>query len=92
MPQDRKVIPMPAHGESASAADRVRRLQAEARGLVNEHVSEFLSALKNMERVSKEIAVGGPLYPPGVVEIARRMADEMETKAQAVEAIMSRGS
>ena len=90
MPQDRKSIPKPAHGESASAADRVKRLQAEARGLVNEHVREFLAALENMERVSKEIAVGGPLYPPGVVEMARRMADEMATKAQAVEAIMTR--
>lgn len=74
----------------ASVSERIRRLQNEGRSLVCEHVRALETALGEVERLSKEIAGGGELYPPGVREIARRLTEDAETKAQALEAIMAR--
>lgn len=73
-----------------AVADRVRRLQAEARTLVLEHVRALEAALHDVERLSKEIAGGGELYPPGVRDIARRLTEDAEVKAQTLEAIMAK--
>ena len=71
-------------------ADRIRRLQAEARGLAREHILALESALVHVERLSTEIADGGDAYPVGVREIARRLAEDCEFKVQALEAIVRR--
>lgn len=85
-----KVAAVERTNEAAAVAERVRRLQAEARGLVGEHVRALEAALGEVERLSQEIAGGGELYPPGIREIARRLTEEAEMKAQALEAIMAR--
>lgn len=87
---DGKVAAVERVNEAQAVAERVRRLQAEARGLVSEHVRALESALAEVERLSAEIAGGGELYPPGVREIARRLTEEAEVRAQALEAIMAR--
>ena len=88
---DGKVAALERTNNGADAvAERVRRLQAEARGLVTEHVRTLEAALHDVERLSKEIATGGELYPPGVREIARRLTEDAEVKAQALEAIMAK--
>ncbi|HEY4028795.1 MAG TPA: hypothetical protein VGM25_00500 [Caulobacteraceae bacterium] len=70
--------------------ERVRRLQAEAEQLAREHIGVFTANLLQAQRLAEEIAVGGEAYPPGVREIARRMAEENQVKLQALEAIMAR--
>lgn len=87
---DGKVAALDRTNSNDAVAERVRRLQAEARGLVTEHVRTLEAALHDVERLSKEIATGGELYPPGVREIARRLTEDAEVKAQALEAIMAK--
>jgi hypothetical protein len=87
---DGKVVALDRTKPETAVAERVRRLQSEARGLVSEHVRALEAALNEVERLSAEIAGGGELYPPGVREIARRLTEDAEVKAQALEAIMAR--
>lgn len=71
-------------------ADRIRRLQNEARDLAREHILSLEAALVSVERLSCEIADGGEAYPVGVREIARRLAEDCELKVQSLEAIVRR--
>jgi DNA-binding ferritin-like protein len=73
-----------------TVAERVRALQAEAKGLAREHVLELEHLLLQVEKMSAEIAEGGDAYPAGVRDIARRLAEECEAKVQTLEAIVSR--
>jgi hypothetical protein len=73
-----------------TVSQRVRRLQAEARGLAREHIGELERLLLEVERTSAEIAEGGEAYPAGVRDIARRLAEDCEAKLQTLEAIVSR--
>lgn len=83
--------PSPADGSAHVAiGERVRRLQAEAEQLAREHVGVFTASLAQTRRIAEEIALGGEAYPPGVREIARRLAEESQARAQALEAIMAR--
>jgi hypothetical protein len=70
--------------------ERVRRLQAEAEQLAREHIGFFAASLGQTQRLAEEIALGGEAYPPGVREIARRLAEENQARVQALEAIMAR--
>ncbi|MDP2215157.1 hypothetical protein [Phenylobacterium sp.] len=87
---DGKVVALDPTKPETAVAERVRRLQSEARSLVGEHVRALEAALQDVERLSAEIAGGGELYPPGIREIARRLTEDAEVKAQALEAIMAR--
>jgi hypothetical protein len=71
-------------------ADRIRRLQDEAKGLAHEHVLALQAALVEVDRLSRDIADGGEAYPVGVREIARRLTEETEARVQAIEAILRR--
>lgn len=71
-------------------SERIRRLQAEAKSLAREHVHALERALIEVERLSAEIAEGGEAYPAGVRELARRMAEDCESKVQTLEAIAAR--
>lgn len=64
----------------ASVAERIQRLQAEAKGLAQEQVQALEVALLQIERLSCEIADGGDAYPVGVREIARRIAEDCEAR------------
>jgi hypothetical protein len=74
----------------ATIADRIKRLQNEARGLAREHVLALQAALVEVERLAHDIADGGEAYPVGIREIARRLTEETESRVQAMEAILSR--
>jgi hypothetical protein len=76
----------PAH----TVAERVRRLQAEARGLAKDHVHALTAAIAEASTLAAEIAEGGDIYPPGVRDLARRFAEESEARVQTLEAIVSR--
>lgn len=80
--------PPPAKPETV--AQRVRRLQTEARGLADDHVKQLTAKLLEVEHMAAEIAEGGDAYPPGIRDIARRLVDDCEIRVQTLEAIIGR--
>lgn len=73
-----------------TTADRVRRLQMEARALAVEQVEVLERVLLEAARVAKEIADGGDAYPVGAREIAGRLASDLPTKAETLKVIVNR--
>lgn len=73
-----------------TVGQRVQRLQAEARQLAKDHVRSLTAAMASLEAMAAEIADGGDAYAPGIRDIARRMAEELEARAQTLDAISAR--
>ena len=73
-----------------TVAQRVRRLQAEARGLAKDHTKALMAVIVEARMMAEEIAQGGEAYPAGVRDLARRFAEEAETRVQTLEAISER--
>lgn len=73
-----------------TVAERVRRLQAEARQLAKDHIRALTAAITEVERMAAEIADGGDAYPAGVRDLARRFAEDAEARVQTLEAITAR--
>lgn len=73
-----------------STADRVKRLQMEARALALEEVELLEKALLEASRLAAEIAAGGDAYPVGARELASRIAADLPAKAETLKAIASR--
>lgn len=71
-------------------ADRVRRLQMEARALAVEQVEALEAVLMQAAALAREIAEGGDAYPAGVRDIARRLAEDCNLKVATIEAITER--
>jgi hypothetical protein len=69
---------------------QVQLLQAQARTLAREHVSALESALTQVAAMSAEIAAGGEAYPPGVREVARRLAEDTAARHRTLEAIRAK--
>jgi hypothetical protein len=84
---DLKTIPSP---KSETVAERVRRLQAEAKQLAKDHIKALVSQIADLEVMAAEIAEGGEAYPPGVRDIARRLVEDCEARVQTLEAISKR--
>ena len=82
------VFPSPA--EPDSPADRIRRLNSEARMLAREHIEQLAAALSEVSRLSGEIADGGDFYPVGARELSRRLVDEAGKQALTLTAIVDR--
>jgi hypothetical protein len=78
----------PARPETV--AERVRKLQAEAKLLAKDHIHALTSAITDAERLAAEIAEGGEAYPAGVRDLARRFAEDAEARVQTLEAITAR--
>ena len=73
-----------------TVAERVRRLQAEARQLAKDHIHALSAAMVEVEHMAAEIAEGGDAYPPGVRDLARRFVEDVEARVQTLEAITAR--
>ncbi len=73
-----------------TVAERVRRLQAEARQLAKDHIHALSAAILSAEQIAAEIAEGGEAYPAGVRDLARRFAEDAEMRVQTLEAITAR--
>ena len=82
-----KIAPAP---KSETVAERVRRLQAEAKQLAKDHIKALVAQISELEVMAAEIAEGGEAYPPGVRDIARRMAEDCDSRVQTLEAIVAR--
>ena len=73
-----------------TTADRVKRLQLEARGLALEQVEALEKALNEAAAIAREIAEGGDAYPVGARELAGRLASDLPAKAETIRAIVGR--
>lgn len=73
-----------------TVAERVRRLQAEAKQLAKDHIHALSAAMLEVEQMAAEIAEGGDAYPPGVRDLARRFVEDVEARVQTLEAITAR--
>jgi hypothetical protein len=73
-----------------TVAERVRRLQAEAKQLAKDHVHALSAAIMNAEAIAAEIAEGGDAYPPGIRDLARRFVEDADARVQTLEAIAAR--
>ena len=73
-----------------TTADRVKRLQLEARALAVEQVEALERVLMEASRMAKEIADGGDAYPVGAREIASRLVTDLPSKAETLKAIVGR--
>lgn len=76
--------------KTETVAERVRRLQAEAKQLAKDHIKALTAQIVAVEEMAAEIAEGGEAYPPGIRDIARRLVEEMESRVQTLEAISAR--
>ena len=71
-------------------AQRVRRLQAEARELARTHIHALTAAMAEAQQIAGDVADGGDAYPAGVRDLARRFAEECDARLQAVATITGR--
>ena len=76
--------------KSETVAQRVQRLQAEARQLAKDHIKSLTSAMADLELLAAEIADGGDAYAPGIRDIARRLAEDLDARVQTLDAIAAR--
>lgn len=76
--------------KSETVAERVRRLQTEARQLAKDHIKSLTTAMVELEQLAAEIAEGGDAYAPGVRDVARRLVEDLDSRVQTLEAIVSR--
>jgi hypothetical protein len=84
------LVVFPSPGEPDSPADRIRRLQSEARNLAREHIELLAATLGEVSRLAGEIAEGGDVYPVGIRELSRRLTEEAGKQALTVTAIIDR--
>ncbi|HEY2709595.1 MAG TPA: hypothetical protein VGI95_16215 [Caulobacteraceae bacterium] len=84
------VVVFPSQGEGDSPAERIRRLQNEARSLAREHIEMLAAALTEVSRLSGEIADGGDAYAVGARELSRRLTEEAAHHALTLTAIVDR--
>jgi hypothetical protein len=70
--------------------ERVRRLQEEAKALAKDHMQALTQSLGDVAILAGEIATGGDAYPPGVRDMARRLVEDCETRANTLTAIIDR--
>lgn len=82
--------PRPVAPKADTVAQRIQRLQAEARQLAKDHVKALSAAMISLEELAAEIADGGDAYSPGVRDLARRLAEDLDSRAQTLEAIAAR--
>ena len=82
------ISPRPANADSLS--DRIRRLREEARGLAHEQVEQLQQTLFEAARLAAEIAEGGDVFPVGVREIARRLAEDTPHQAMTLGVLVER--
>ena len=73
-----------------TTAERVKRLQAEARALAFEEIERLERLLREAAEAAKMIAAGGDAYPVGARELASRLGEDLPAKAETLKAIAGR--
>lgn len=73
-----------------TVADRVKRLQDEARMLAREEIEAFENQLTAVAATAAAIAKGGDAYPVGVRAMAQQLSEELPLRVQSLRAVMER--
>jgi hypothetical protein len=73
-----------------TVADRVKRLQEEAKLLAREEIQAFENQLTAVAVTAGAIAKGGDAYPVGVRAMAEQLSEELPMRVQSLQAIMER--
>jgi hypothetical protein len=73
-----------------SPAARAALLYAEAQKAALEQVDALEAGIAAVVGLAAEIAEGGEVYPVGVRELSRRMAEDLSLRAQTLAAIAQR--
>ena len=73
-----------------TTAQRVKRLQAEARLLAREEVERLDRDLRRLADQAKAVADGGEAYPAGVRELAGRISVDTAQRAEILRALIER--
>lgn len=73
-----------------TTAERVKRLQLEARALAVEQVEALEKQLLEAAALAREIADGGDAYPVGAREVAARLAADLPAKVETIKTIVGR--
>jgi hypothetical protein len=76
--------------KAETVAERVRRLQAEARELAGEHVRQMIAQLAAVAETAHEIEAGHGAYPVGAVNEARVLGEECALRIDRLSAILAR--
>ena len=76
--------------KAETVAQRVRRLQAEAKALAKDHVATLGAAMVDLGQMARDVSEGGEAYAPGIRELARRLYEELDARAHTLEAIAAR--
>jgi hypothetical protein len=69
-------------------AARASRLLAEAREAATEQIQVLEQALVNVAEIAHLVAEGGEVYPVGVRELCRRLAEDAAAKSQTMDAML----
>jgi len=73
-----------------TTAERVNRLQNEARLLAREEVERLDRDLRRLADQAKSVAGGGDAYPAGIRELASRIAVDTAQRADILRALLER--
>jgi len=73
-----------------TTAERVKRLQNEARLLAREEVERLDRDLRRLADQAKSVADGGDAYPAGIRELASRIAVDTAQRADILRALLER--
>jgi len=73
-----------------TVADRVKRLQEEAKLLAREEIEAFENQIAATAAMADAIAKGGDAYPVGIRAMAEQMSEELPMRIQSLKAIMER--
>ena len=73
-----------------TTADRVKRLQHEARLLAREEVEMLETKMAEMAAMAATVAEGGEAYPAGIRELCSRLVVDTEQRAQTLKALVER--
>ena len=84
------VVPKEGDVSTEPLAQRIRRLQSEARAGAKEHVELLRATLAEVARIAAEIADGGEAYPVGAREMSRRLMDDAAAQSVSLSAINDR--
>ena len=77
-------------GRRETTAERVRRLQAEARIMARQHLEQLEHCMIATAEVAREVAEGGEAYPVGVREMASRLSEDLPAKLTSLRALIER--
>lgn len=73
-----------------TTAQRVKRLQEEARLLAREEIERLDRDLRRLAEQARTIAEGGEAYPAGIRELAGRIGVDTAQRAEILRALLER--